>query len=85
MEELLKEYEETMTKLFDYDDWLKKTNTIHWRGEVSCWEDFIVRVRKGHIVIKGKNAEDIYNTRLKLIKKAEQLQRDLKAHRKCGV
>ena len=64
MEELLKQYEHVLDRLFNADVWLKSKG-------FNNWED-----------IKGKKAYIEYN---KLLKEAEQLQKDLHRHYKIAT
>ena len=64
MEELLKQYEQVLNRLFNADVWLKSKG-------LNSWED-----------IKGKKAYIEYN---KLLKEAEQLQKDLHKHYKIAT
>ena len=59
MEELLKQYEQIINRLFNADIWLKDKGIDSWEA------------------IKGKKAYIEYN---KLLKEAEQLQKDLHKH-----
>lgn len=64
MEELLKQYEHVLDRLFNADVWLKSKG-------FNNWED-----------IKGKKAYIEYK---KLLKEAEQLQKDLHRHYKIAT
>ena len=64
MEELLKQYEHVLDRLFNADVWLKNKG-------FDSWEE-----------IKGKKAYIEYN---KLLKEAEQLQKDLHKHYKIAT
>ena len=64
MEELLKQYEQVLNRLFNADIWLKSKG-------IDSWE-----------LIKGKKAYIEYN---KLLKEAEQLQKDLHKHYKIAT
>ena len=64
MEELLKQYEHILDRLFNADVWLKSKG-------FNNWED-----------IKGKKAYIEYK---KLLKEAEQLQKDLHRHYKIAT
>ena len=64
MEELLKQYEQVLNRLFNADVWLKSKG-------FNNWED-----------IKGKKAYIEYK---KLLKEAEQLQKDLHRHYKIAT
>ena len=64
MEELLKQYEHVLDRLFNADVWLKNKG-------FDSWEE-----------IKGKKAYIEYN---KLLKEAEQLQKDLHKHFKIAT
>ena len=59
MEDMLKEYEKILDRMFSADKWLKDKGIENWE------------------VIKGKKAYIEYH---KLLKEAEQLQRDLHKH-----
>ena len=59
MEDILKQYEQILNRLFNADMWLKSKG-------IDNWED-----------IKGRKAYIEYK---KLLKEAEQLQRDLHKH-----
>jgi hypothetical protein len=64
MEELLKQYEQILNRLFNADIWLKSKGIDNWE------------------LIKGKKAYIEYN---KLLKEAEQLQKDLHKHYKIAT
>ena len=64
MEELLKQYEHTLDRLFNADSWLKSKGFNNWEE------------------IKGKNPYIEYK---KLLKEAEQLQKDLHKHYKIAT
>ena len=64
MEELLKQYEHVLDRLFNADVWLKSKGFNNWEE------------------IKGKKAYIEYN---KLLKEAEQLQKDLHRHYKIAT
>ena len=64
MEELLKQYEQVLNRLFNADIWLKSKG-------IDTWED-----------VKGSKAYIEYN---KLLKEAEQLQKDLHKHYKIAT
>jgi hypothetical protein len=64
MEELLKQYEQILNRLFNADIWLKSKGIDNW------------------VEIKGKKAYIEYN---KLLKEAEQLQKDLHKHYKIAT
>ena len=64
MEELLKQYEQVLNRLFNADILLKSKG-------IDSWE-----------LIKGKKAYIEYN---KLLKEAEQLQKDLHKHYKIAT
>ena len=64
MEELLKQYEQILNRLFNADKWLKDKG-------IDSWE-----------LIKGRKAYIEYN---KLLKEAEQLQKDLHKHYKIAT
>ena len=64
MEELLKQYEDILDRLFNADVWLKSKGFNNWEE------------------IKGKKAYIEYN---KLLKEAEQLQKDLHRHYKIAT
>ena len=64
MEELLKQYEHILDRLFNADIWLKSKG-------IDSWE-----------LIKGRKAYIEYN---KLLKEAEQLQKDLHKHYKIAT
>ena len=64
MEELLKQYEQVLNRLFNADIWLKSKGIDNWEA------------------IKGKKAYIEYN---KLLKEAEQLQKDLHKHYKIAT
>ena len=64
MEELLKQYEQVLNRLFNADIWLKSKGIDNWE------------------LIKGKKAYIEYN---KLLKEAEQLQKDLHKHYKIAT
>ena len=64
MEELLKQYEQVLNRLFNADIWLKSKGIDNWE------------------LIKGRKAYIEYN---KLLKEAEQLQKDLHKHYKIAT
>ena len=64
MEELLKQYEQVLNRLFNADIWLKSKGIDNWEA------------------IKGKKAYIEYN---KLLKEAEQLQKDLHKYYKIAT
>ena len=64
MEELLKQYEQVLNRLFNAELWLKNKGFDNWEE------------------IKGKKAYIEYN---KLLKEAEQLQKDLHKHYKIAT
>ena len=64
MEELLKQYEQILNRLFNADIWLKSKGIDNWE------------------LIKGRKAYIEYN---KLLKEAEQLQKDLHKHYKIAT
>ena len=64
MEELLKQYEQVLNRLFNADIWLKNKGFDNWE------------------LIKGRKAYIEYN---KLLKEAEQLQKDLHKHYKIAT
>ena len=64
MEELLKQYEQVLNRLFNADIWLKSKGIDNWE------------------LIKGKKAYIEYK---KLLKEAEQLQKDLHKYYKIAT